>query len=68
VRRVLAIELLAAAEAADLVGTDGLAPGTRAVHAFVRERVAPLLADRPLGADVERLAAVLEDVAALGAS
>jgi histidine ammonia-lyase len=33
VRRVLAIELLAAAEAADLVGTDGLAPGTGTLHA-----------------------------------
>jgi histidine ammonia-lyase len=66
-RRVVAIELLAAAEAADLVGTDALAPGTRAVHALVRDLVAPLLADRSLGADVERLARALDDVAALGA-
>ena len=66
-RRVVAIELLAAAEAADLVGTDGLAPGTCAVHALVRDLVAPLLADRPLGGDVERLARALDDVAAVGA-
>src|SRR5579885_3243877 len=66
-RRVVAIELLAAAEAADLVGLEGFAPGTRAVHAAVRERVAPLEADRPLGADVERLAAALEDIATVAA-
>src|SRR5579875_2468480 len=46
-RRVVAIELVAAAEAADLVGLEGFAPGTRAVHAAVRERVAPLETDRP---------------------
>ncbi|HLK12185.1 MAG TPA: aromatic amino acid ammonia-lyase [Candidatus Binatia bacterium] len=63
-RRVVAIELVAAAEAADLIGLGAFAPGTRAVHAAVRERVAPLVEDRPLGADVERLAAALEDVAA----
>jgi len=66
-RRVVAIELLAAAEAADLVGTDALAPGTRAVHALVRDLVPPLLVDRPLGGDVERLARALDDVAAVGA-
>jgi histidine ammonia-lyase len=66
-RRVVAIELLAAAEAADLVGLAGFAPGTRAVHAAVRERVAPLEADRPLGADVERLAAALDDIGAVAA-
>jgi histidine ammonia-lyase len=66
-RRVVAIELVAAAEAADLVGLEGFAPGTRAVHAAVRERVAPLETDRPLGADVERLAAALEDIGAVAA-
>ncbi|MFN8544693.1 MAG: aromatic amino acid ammonia-lyase [Candidatus Binatia bacterium] len=65
-RRVVAIELLAAVEAVDLVGVDGLADGTRAVCAAVRSRVAPLLEDRPLGADVERLAAGLDRVAATG--
>jgi histidine ammonia-lyase len=64
-RRVVAIELLAAAEAADAVGLDGFASGTRAVYAAVRERVAPLTQDRPLGDDVERLAAALDEVAAV---
>jgi histidine ammonia-lyase len=63
-RRVVAIELLAAAEAADLVGEDGFAEGTRAVRNAVRAVVPPLLEDRPLGADVERLAANLASIAA----
>src|SRR5207244_6100315 len=58
-RRVVAIELLAAAEAVDLVGAEELGAGTRAVHGRVRELVPPLLEDRPLGADVERLAGAL---------
>ncbi|HWP66142.1 MAG TPA: aromatic amino acid ammonia-lyase, partial [Candidatus Limnocylindria bacterium] len=64
-RRVVAIELLAAAEAADRVGTDGLGRGTRAVYECVRDTVAPLAADRPLGADVERLVEVLDRIAVI---
>ena len=55
-RRVVAIELLAAAEAVEVARADGLAPGTRALYEAIRARVAPLVADRPLGSDVERLA------------
>jgi len=62
-RRVVAIELLAAAEAVDLVGAEDLGAGTRTVYTRVREIVPPLLEDRPLGADVERLAEVLASVA-----
>src|SRR5262249_61373701 len=62
-RRVVAVELLAAAEAVDLTGTEGLAAGTRAAYAAVRSMVAPLLDDRPLGDDVERLASALASVA-----
>jgi len=61
-RRVVAIELVAAAEAVDLVGTVGLAPGTRALHERIRARIPPLLEDRPLGTDVERLAGVLDEL------
>jgi len=64
-RRCVAIELIAAAEAADLVGAEGLAPATGALHAAVRERVAPLAEDRTLGADVERLVAAFPALAAL---
>jgi len=62
-RRVVAIELLAAAEAVDLTGLDGLGTGTRAAYAAVRGIVPPLLEDRALGDDVERLAAALDEIA-----
>jgi histidine ammonia-lyase len=65
-RRVVAIELVAAAEAADLVGTAALGAGTRAVHAAVRALVAPLREDRSLGEDVERVAGAFDDLAAAG--
>jgi histidine ammonia-lyase len=64
-RRVVAIELLAAAEAADLAGTDGLARATRAVYEEVRRVVRRVSEDRPLGADVERLVESLEHVAVI---
>ena len=48
-----------------LVGTAALGDGTRAVHARVRELVPPLLEDRGLGADVERVAEALDVFAAL---
>jgi histidine ammonia-lyase len=59
-RRVVAIELLAAAEALDLRCADGCGAGTRALHGAVRAIVPPLVEDRALGADVERLAAALD--------
>jgi histidine ammonia-lyase len=65
-RRVVAIELVAAAEAVDVTGADGLGDGTRAVHALVRDLVPPLVEDRGLGPDVERVAAALERVARVG--
>ena len=62
VRRVLAIELMAAAQAADLVGPERLGRGTAAVYRWVRDRVAFWDQDRPLGRDLEALArAVGED-------
>jgi histidine ammonia-lyase len=61
-RRCVAIELVAAAEAADLAGTADLAPGTRALYESVRTLVAPLAADRPLAEDVERLVAALPEL------
>ncbi len=67
-RHVVAIELVAAAEAAELAGGADLAPGTRTVLAAVRAVVRPVLEDRVLGADVERLAAALDTVAAAGAA
>jgi len=62
-RRVVAIELLAAAEAVEVAGVARLGAGTARVHAAVRALVPPLLEDRPLGPDVERLAAALGTIA-----
>jgi histidine ammonia-lyase len=63
-RRIVAIELVAAAEAVDVAGAVGLAPGTRAVYDAVRALVPPLVVDRPLGADVERVVASMPALAA----
>lgn len=49
---VLAAELLCAAQAVDLRGTDSLGAGTRAVHTELRSRVAPLREDRPVHLDL----------------
>jgi histidine ammonia-lyase len=62
-RRVVAIELVVAAEAAELVGPDSLAGRTRSLFEAVRELVPALVADRPLGADVERVIGALPRLA-----
>jgi histidine ammonia-lyase len=53
VRRIIAIELLCAAQALDLRGVTAAGAGTRAAHAALRAAVAPLIEDRPLATDVE---------------
>jgi histidine ammonia-lyase len=62
-RRVVAIELIAAAEAADVAEAYDLAPATRALRDAVRAVVPPLTADRPLRDDVERLVVALPEIA-----
>ncbi|WP_173424614.1 histidine ammonia-lyase [Tumebacillus flagellatus] len=54
--KVLAIELICAAEAAEFVGADGLAPATRKLYDQVRAVVPPVLTDRSTSADIERVA------------
>jgi histidine ammonia-lyase len=54
--RLAAIELVVAAQAVDMRDGIRLGAGTAAIHRFVRERVAPLDEDRPLGVEFERLA------------
>lgn len=61
VSRVLAIELIAACEAAEHRGPQLLAPATRALYDAVREVVQPLLEDRSLTADIEHAASMLCD-------
>jgi len=59
-RLLSAIELLVAAQAVDVRGSvDGLGERTAALHALVREHVAVLEEDRPIGPEVDRLAGVL---------
>jgi histidine ammonia-lyase len=54
--RVIAVELVCATLAVDLAAPGRMGRGTAAAHACVRELVEPLDDDRPLGADVERVA------------
>ena len=62
-RAVLAIELLGAAQAVHLRpgGIERLGAGTRAVYEAVRALVPPVVEDRSLAADVERIEAAIED-------
>jgi histidine ammonia-lyase len=55
-RLLVAVELVSAAQAVDLAAPAALGAGTGAAYACVRELVAPLVDDRPLGVDVERVA------------
>jgi histidine ammonia-lyase len=59
VRRVLAIEAMLGAQAADLVGPAKLGRGTRGLYDWVRQHVAFWEEDRELGQDIERLARAL---------
>jgi histidine ammonia-lyase len=60
VETVLAIEVLCAAQALDLVpGRPGT--GTVRLHELVRERVAPLVEDRPPADDIEAVRPVVAD-------
>jgi histidine ammonia-lyase len=58
-RRLIAFELMAAAQAVDLREGLTLAPATGVIHAAVRAHVASLKEDRPLGPDAEPLYASL---------
>lgn len=59
---ILAIELMAAAQAHDfLVETGSRADGTNAIHALTRMEVARYDDNRPLSADIERLRTVIRE-------
>jgi len=63
IRYVIAIEMLVAAQAIDLRGLDDrqLGVSVRALHAALRARVPMLEHDRPLGPDIDAIAALLAD-------
>lgn len=58
-RRLIAFELMAAAQAVDLREGLTLAPHTAAIHTVIRALVPTLKDDRPLGIDAEALYAAL---------
>jgi histidine ammonia-lyase len=59
---ILAIELMAAAQAHDfLVGSGSRAQGTDAIHTLTRKAVAHYQDDRPLSNDIERLRTLLQE-------
>jgi histidine ammonia-lyase len=61
-RPLLAIELIEAAQAIDLRRPEKMGKGAERAYALVRALVPPLAADRPLGAEVERVAAALRQL------
>lgn len=59
VSKVLAIELICAAEAAEFVGAEGLAPATRVLYDKLRALVPPVVEDRSTSRDIENVATAL---------
>jgi len=60
VERIVAIELLCAAQGADFRGPDKLGVGTEAVYSAIRKRVPMLMKDRPLFKDVETMVEMIQ--------
>jgi histidine ammonia-lyase len=58
--RLLAIELAVAAQAVDLRKSASMGKGAEQAYRLVREHIAPLDDDRPMGAEYEALARVIE--------
>jgi histidine ammonia-lyase len=61
VERIVAIELLCAAQGADLRGVDKLATGTKTVYSLMRRRVPMLKKDRALTRDVEKIVEIMRN-------
>ncbi|MBI1817499.1 MAG: aromatic amino acid lyase [Deltaproteobacteria bacterium] len=60
VERMIAIELLCAAQALDIRGPVHAGAGTRSAHALIRDHVAPLIEDRPISEDVDAVCALID--------
>lgn len=61
VRRVLAMEIMAACQAIDLRGNKGLGIGTKPAYDLVRQHVEKLEDDRPLYEDINRCEDIITD-------
>jgi histidine ammonia-lyase len=59
--RVLAVEILCACQAIDLLAPLTTSPALRSVHTSVRSVVPPLATDRPPSPDIERIASMIVD-------
>jgi histidine ammonia-lyase len=59
--RVVAIEMLCACQALDLLAPLKTSPRLQRVHDCIRSRVAPLADDRPPAPDIEAIAALIAD-------
>ena len=57
--QVIAIEVLCACQALDLLAPLETSPALRSVHACVRDQVPTLSADRPLSGDVAQITAMI---------
>ena len=60
-RKVLAVEWICAAQAADFRGADKLAPKTRKLYEYVRKRVAYIASDRSLSVEIDKMADELKN-------
>ena len=61
VQRMVAIELLCAAQALDLRGPAQAGIGTAAALAAIRRHVPPLVEDRPLGEEIDALCRLVDE-------
>ena len=59
--RVVAIEILLACQAIDLLAPLATSPALAPVHARVRSHVPTLVADRPPSPDIERISKLITD-------
>jgi len=59
--RVIAVEILLACQAIDLLAPLATSPALSPVHAHVRSRVPMLVHDRPPSPDIERVAKMIDD-------
>ena len=66
--RVVAVEILCACQALDLLAPLVTSPPLQRVHAHVRARVPMLTDDRPPAPDIETIASMIEDGALVSAS
>jgi histidine ammonia-lyase len=61
VKNILAVELLCEAQAVDFFGPEKLGAGTGATYGLIRKEILPVIEDRPLNKDLEKIANLIND-------